>query len=180
MAKRAPILSRNYNPVGEKLRRVLETAAETTDAPSVHSESDSEGESEDVHQPQEVISEETKQEVEDNVLELPVIPTHAEKQQRASGKNAMTSELRCRCTKSERKKWHDFSMRITGAPNQFSHVFRAMLLLLEHAEDELEKQQHKLEVLENPSKQDPLAVTFYEQKLANFIWGAMRRAGRPE
>ena len=33
MAKKAPILSKNYNPVGEKLRRVLETAAETSDAP---------------------------------------------------------------------------------------------------------------------------------------------------
>lgn len=181
MAKKAPILSKNYNPVGEKLRRVLETAAETSDAPLQPK----------AKEPAQVVEKEPSHEVvpesvneapaADNIVELPKQSAGAKSPHKStSSKNAMTSELRCRCTKSERKKWHDFAMRVTGAPNQFSHVFRAMLLLLEHAEKELEKQNHKLEVLENPSKQDPLAVTFYEQKLASFVWEALRRAGRPE
>ena len=91
----------------------------------------------------------------------------------------MASSLRCRCTDNERKKWHDFAKDVTGEHNQFSHVFRAMLLILENSNDHLMKLLPEMKSLKVPAKHDALAITLYEQKLSQILWDAIKGAGRP-
>ena len=156
MAKKAPILNKNYNPVGEKLRRALEVK--------------------DVNTPKKI---EKKSLNKTNTLPVTkqVNIESPEKKQKQEG--AKTYELRCRCSKFERDKWNKFALDFTGEPNHFSHIFRSILLLLEHAEINLDELSRKVKELEKPSKRDLLAVSFYEQKLANYIFEAVRRAGKP-
>lgn len=93
----------------------------------------------------------------------------------------ISSELRCRCTRSERKRWHEFAYLLTGEPNRFSHIFRALLLLLGNSKQTLLNDLRPMfQSLENPPKNDSLAITLYEQRLAELLWEALRRAEKPQ
>lgn len=92
----------------------------------------------------------------------------------------MTDVLRCRVTQEERRRWHDLSYRVTGEHNQFSRIFRALLVLLENAEEELDKKVDELQRLRRPAKADRVGITMYEYHLAQILYDAMRAAGRPK
>jgi hypothetical protein len=92
----------------------------------------------------------------------------------------MTDVLRCRVTQEERRRWHDLSYRVTGEHNQFSRIFRALLVLLENAEGELDKKLDELQRLRRPAKADRVGITMYEYHLAQILYDAMRAAGRPK
>ncbi|MBW4422799.1 MAG: hypothetical protein KME13_27080 [Myxacorys californica WJT36-NPBG1] len=95
-------------------------------------------------------------------------------------RETMCSEIRVRCTNSERKKWQDFAYRLSGEPNTFSYILRALLILLEHAEGDFGKMSPLVRALEKPPKNAPLQVALFEQKLAQILWESMRRSGRLE
>lgn len=161
MAKKASILNENYNPVGEKLKRALEIKSTNTSSSEIEEPAN-------------------KKEPLTNSLDiLESRVTEFYKPKKKEEVKAKTYELRCRCSKSERDKWNKFAMNFTGEPNHFSHLFRSMLLLLEHAEVDLETLSRKVKEIEKPSKGDLLGVSFYEQKLASYIFEALRRAGKP-
>ncbi len=92
----------------------------------------------------------------------------------------MTDVLRCRVTQEERRRWHDLSYRVTGEHSQFSRIFRALLVLLENAEDQLDKKVDELQRLKRPAKADRVGITMYEYHLAQILYDAMRAAGRPK
>ncbi len=168
MAKRAPILPDNYNPVGERLRRVVEAAPERPangdekvieiNRPAVVTTSA--GVPEGV--PQQTIVEEKEI--------IPEIPTD---------KELKVASVKFRCTPSERKKWHEITHEMTGEHNQLSHLIRATLILVESSYDQLKKVSPEMQRLKNPPKTDPLAIALYEQRLAQLLFDAIKSAGRP-
>jgi hypothetical protein len=160
MAKRAPILGEDYDPVGARLKKVTES--EETGV-------DDQLQVEKIHEPKE----DERQTVEREEKKTDYFPE-------STLREAMTSALRCRCTKTERKRWHQFSQNLTGEMNRFSHIFRAILLLLEHGEEEFQKLAPHIQRIEEPSKNDPLAMALYEQKVAEVLWEGIRRSGRPK
>ncbi len=169
MAKRAPILPDNYNPVGERLRRVVEAASE----PQISKEE----KIIDIHRPapaQEtplaVVSEPTHIEPIVEKKPIPEIPTD---------KELKDVSVKFRCTLSERKKWHDITHEVTGEQNQLSHLIRAALLLVENAYDQLKKVSPEMQRLKNPAKSDALAITIYEQRLSQYLFDAIKGTGRP-
>ncbi|MBD1848356.1 hypothetical protein H6F89_34410 [Cyanobacteria bacterium FACHB-63] len=169
MAKR--VLGDDYNPVGSRLQRVLLPikAVKPTQSPA----EESMNAELDTAPPTSPINFFEKQgELRDAIDRS---ETGALKGARSE---AMLCEMRCRCTKSERRKWHDFAYRLTGEPNTLSHILRALLVLLEHAEGDFEKMSALVQALEKPSKNDSLQVALYEQKLAQILWETMRRSGR--
>lgn len=149
MAKKVPLLGPDYNPVGSRLQRI------TSDEDEQESGRKGKGESSGIST--------SRTRAFNSLME----------------KEAMTAELRCRCTRSERRKWHEFAQRMTGEPNRLSSFLRAMLLLLEHADPQLQQLRPILEQLVNPPKSDSMAMILYERRLAELVWEALRRAGKP-
>jgi len=95
---------------------------------------------------------------------------------------AMTSSLRARVTESEREHYTKLTYWLTGKQNQFSSVARALLLLLEHAQEngELDNRLEAIHALERPAPKDRLGMAFYEYQLAEIFWDAIESAGRPK
>lgn len=95
---------------------------------------------------------------------------------------AMTSSLRARVTESEREHYTKLTYWLTGKQNQFSSVARALLLLLEHAQEngELDSRLEAIHALERPAPKDRLGMAFYEYQLAGIFWDAIESAGRPK
>lgn len=166
MAKRAPILPEGYNPVGERLKRVID--------------------------PQEVI---TTQQHEEKIIEIrrdvltgiPVKQTSEtfifqEKEpipEIPTDKELKDVSARFRCTLSERKKWHEISRELTGDHNQLSHLIRAALLLVENSYEQLKKSSSEVQRIKKPANTDMLGITFYEQKIAQVLFDAIKTTGRP-
>lgn len=184
MAKRAPILAQDYNPVGARLQKALAPIEEERPAPQVQREiqvpikkEDPAPKTDKVVTSSQFLKTPPPQPVERK-------PAVIQRQEAAipdapQAKEMMASSLRCRCTDNERKKWHDFAKDVTGEHNQFSHVFRAMLLILENSNDHLMKLLPEMKSLKVPAKHDALAITLYEQKLSQILWDAIKGAGRP-
>ena len=173
MGKRAPILPDGYNPVGEALKKAV------TAAPSL---------------------EEFRAKSEPNVLELrreekkaggegrreetsaPVLPILKEKvpvPEIPTDRELKQTSFRFRCTENERKKWHGMAQELTGEHSQLSHFARAAFLLLENAFDELKHVSPDIQRLKYPAKTDPLGLALYEQRLAEFLFDAIKAGGRP-
>ena len=169
MAKRAPILPDNYNPVGERLRRVVEAPPE----PQINREE----KVIDIHRPissavaAPVARLEPEYQAPSTEKEpIPEIPT---------GKELKDVSVKFRCTLSERKKWHEITHEVTGEQNQLSHLIRAALLLVENSYEHLKKVAPEMQRLKNPAKSDALAITLYEQRLSQHLFDAIKGAGRP-
>ena len=169
MAKRAPILSENYNPVGERLRRVVEAPA----VPQIKREE----KVVDIHRPVSSVlatpaamPEQEYQTPSTEKEPIPEIPTD---------KELKDVSVKFRCTLSERKKWHDITHEVTGEQNQLSHLIRAALLLVESSYEQLKKVAPEMQRLKNPAKSDALAITLYEQRLSQHLFDAIKGAGRP-
>ena len=86
---------------------------------------------------------------------------------------------RFRCTLSERKKWHEISRELTGDHNQLSHLIRAALLLVENSYEQLKKSSSEVQRIKKPANTDMLGITFYEQKIAQVLFDAIKTTGRP-
>lgn len=169
MAKRAPILPDNYNPVGERLRRVVEAPSEPQ-----HSR---EEKVIDLHRPVPsalmIPLASGERSIEAQSIErqlIPEIPTD---------KELKDVSVKFRCTLSERKKWHEITHEVTGEQNQLSHIIRAALLLVENSYEQLKKAAPEMQRLKNPAKSNSLAITLYEQRLSQFLFDAIKSTGRP-
>ena len=169
MAKRAPILPDNYNPVGERLRRVVESPSET--------QVNREEKIIDIHRPIQSVAAAPAPIAEQNYQPpivdkqpIPEIPTD---------KELKDVSVKFRCTLSERKKWHEITHEVTGEQNQLSHLIRAALLLVENSYENLKKVSPEMQRLKNPAKSDSLAITVYEQRLSQYLFDAIKGAGRP-
>ena len=163
MAKRAPILPDNYNPVGERLRRVAQpfpssaTPVEKVVAlPSVDTALPDES------PPISVLREREP---------IPEIPTDHE---------LKTVSVRFRCSASERKKWHGITRELSGDHNNLSHFIRAAMLLLENSHDQLMKLAPDIQRFRKPGTTDTLGITLYEQRLSQYLYDAIRATGRPK
>lgn len=184
MGKRSPILPEDYNPVGARLQKALTSTPEP----------------EPLLAPKPIVAAKTLSEVSvphaqsDKVLTAQrfarplesAIPQAASRREPPEAmpdapreKEMMVTALRCRCTEAERKKWHDYAKEVTGEHNQFSHVMRALFLLLENSHEHLLKLLPEMKTLKIPAKQDAIGVAIYEQKLSQILWDGIKGAGRP-
>jgi len=183
MGKRAPILSQDYNPVGARLQKALAPVPEERPAPQITREVQTQ-----------IRREEPVQRSEKVVTSSQFLKAPPQPQERRIAspierlepiadapqtKEMMITSLRARCTENERKKWHDFAKDVTGEHNQFSHVFRAMLLILENSHEHLMKLLPEMKGLKVPAKKDSMGIALYEQKLSQILWDAIKGAGRP-
>lgn len=162
MAKR-PVLPDNYNPIGDRLKRAIAVPSVTPadELTSEHASTES---------------------IQETAIPLPtVMPLtidmlHAE----PTGTELKESSVRFRCTDSERKKWHSLAFELTGESGQLSHLIRSALLLLENSYEELKINRQQMQNLRHPGKADPIGLVLYEQRLAEFMFDAIRSTGRPK
>lgn len=174
MGKRAPILPEGYNPVGDALKKAVNPQ------PSVFIEPQkqrTENKVVDLHREETRVGDASDQETsrpsapilrEKNPI--PEIPTDRELKH---------TSFRFRCTESERKKWHSMSQELTGEHSQLSHFARAAFMLMENAFDELKRVAPDMQRLKYPAKTDPMGLALYEQRLAEFLFDAIKASGRP-
>jgi len=165
MAKRAPILPENYNPVGERLRSFTQplTLAGTSSEPVEISMS--------------------RIETPDPVAAAPEFPMLRERElipDVPTEKELKAVSVRFRCTPSERKKWHEITRELSGDHNNLSHFIRAAMLLLENSHDQLTKLAPDIQRFRKPGTTDMLGITLYEQRLSQYLYDAIKSAGRPK
>jgi len=163
MAKRAPILPDNYNPVGERLRRISEPFSPVV-VPGENVIALPTPESSPVTEavPGPALREREL---------IPDIPT---------GQELKTVSVRFRCALNERKKWHELTRELTGDHNNLSHFIRAALLLVENSQGQLQRLAPDIQRFQKPATNDPLGLTLYEQRLAQLLYDAIKAAGRPK
>ena len=68
---------------------------------------------------------------------------------------------------------------LTGEHSQLSHFARAAFMLMENAFNELQRVAPDIQRLKYPAKTDSLGLALYEQRLAEFLFDAIRTSGRP-
>ena len=91
----------------------------------------------------------------------------------------LTREKRVLLTFSEEREVERLVARIAeelGTPVKLSHMLRAYMTLLLHAENEIVKRAHQVGPLHRPSNGDPLALGRFEQRLAQILSAAFRDA----
>lgn len=159
MAKRAPILPDNYNPVGERLQRLTQPSAVMASDNVIS-----------LPMPEAPAPAEAGPVLREREL-IPDIPT---------GPELKTVSVRFRCALSERRKWHELTRELSGDHNNLSHFIRAALLLVENAREPLQRLAPDIQRFEKPATTDPLGLTFYEQRLAQLLYDAIKAAGRPK
>lgn len=157
MGKRAPILPENYNPVGERLQRLTQPLPSTSTDNVIALPS-----AEPLPEAGPVLREREP---------IPDIPT---------GPELKTVSVRFRCALSERKKWHELTRELSGDHNNLSHFIRAALLLVENAQEPLQRLAPDIQRFAKPATTDPLGLTLYEQRLAQLLYDAIKAAGRPK
>jgi hypothetical protein len=167
MGKRAPILPEGYNPVGDALKRAVNPIS--TDTPrtkivELHPEDKREGG---------LLEEET------SVVASPVAKERAPISDVPTDRELKQTSFRFRCTENERKKWHAMTQEITGEHSQLSHFARASFMLMENAFDELKRVAPDIQRLKYPAKTDQMGLALYEQRLAEFLFDAIKASGRP-
>ena len=173
MGKRAPILPDNYNPVGERLRRILqppppvatrmppavETTEQNIELPSIT---------------------ESRPGPASRVVEMRMDPREEREPipETPVDRELKGVSVRFRCTLSERKKWHEITRELTGDHNNLSHFVRAAMLLVESAHEPLKRLAVDIQRLRKPATTDSLGITYYEHRLAQYLYDAIRSAGR--
>jgi hypothetical protein len=88
-------------------------------------------------------------------------------------------EKRVLLTLSEEREIERLVARIAeelGTPVKLSHMLRAYMTLLLHAENEIVKRAHQAGPLHRPSNGDPSALVRFEQRLAQILSAAFRDA----
>ena len=163
MAKRAPILPDNYNPVGDRLRRVLQPAASTL-----------EQDGKVTNLPQQVVEAEGASSPDVALREREQVP------EVPIDKELKTTSVRFRCSLSERRKWHTMTQEFSGDHNNLSHFIRATMLLVENADEQLRRLAPDIQRCRKPATTDTLGIALYEQRLAQLLYDAIKTAGRPK
>ena len=178
MGKRAPILPEGYNPVGDALKKAVNSQS-PIEAPRAAPENNLEDEIAKLanRREQDITEEFSKQELpltNSHVLEkkvpLPEFPTDRELKE---------TSFRFRCTERERKRWHSITQEITGEHNQLSHFARAAFMLIENAYDELKRRSPEIQSLRYPGRSDQIRLTLYEHRIAEVLFEAIKASGRP-
>lgn len=165
MGKRAPILPTGYNPVGERLRRVITPSPQEVAPPLLK-------EQELDHNKNEGLS---------NSKRLDEIDEKNNVIQQSHQQESFLKEasFRIRCSVAERKRWHNLAQELTGDQNKLSHFTRAAFMLMEHAYEELKKNSSQMQRIPYPAKTDRLGLVLYEQKIVEFLYDSIRKSTRP-
>jgi hypothetical protein len=166
MAKRAPILPENYNPVGERLKRVVQLPPAVVPEPLVETPRIV-----GMSQPHSLLKPHPPSSALVERRPIPETPVDRE---------LKTASMKIRCTLSERKKWHEITRELSGDHNNLSHFVRAAMLLIENSYDPLRKLAPDIQRFQKPPTNDTLAITLYEQRLAQYLYDALKQAGRPK
>ena len=165
MAKR-PVLPDNYNPIGDRLKKAIAT-------PVVQL----------VPEPEKVVDKpQIPEPIKEEVASIKLVE-HASIElfnDEPVGKELKESSVRFRCTTIERKKWHSLSFELTGESGRLSHIIRAALLLIENSYEELKRNSSEIQRVRHPAKVDQLGLLLYEQRIAEFLYDAIRGSGRPK
>ena len=165
MAKRASILPENYNPVGERLRRV-------TEPPPPQLNPSPEPKTIELSRP--FVEPEAPAEKLPVALRerepIPEIPVDRE---------LKTVSVRFRCTLNERRKWHEIARELSGDQNNLSHFIRATMLLVENSYEQLRRLAPDIQRFNKPASADTLGLVLYEQRLSQHLYDAIKGAGRP-
>ena len=174
MGKRAPILPEGYNPVGEALRKAV-----TPNRSEYAEQSEYRTDNNVVvfHHDEEKVEKAAEQGMTRPALAIlkerepiPDVPNDKELKQ---------TSLRFRCTERERKKWHTMAQELTDNHGQLSHFARAAFVLIENAFEELQHLAPDIQRLKYPASTDQLGLALYEQRLAEFLFDAIKASGRP-
>ena len=176
MGKRAPILPEGYNPVGEALKKAVNPQPISKAQPSQENK----------------VVDFLRQEKESAVgfdYQTPPIPIPIPAPSMLKEKTPITevptgrelkeTSFRFRCTESERKKWHAMAQELTGEHSQLSHFARAAFMLMESSFDELKRLAPDIQRLKYPAKTDSMGLVLYEQRLAEYLFDAIKASGRP-
>ena len=166
MARRAPILPENYNPVGERLKRIAENFR---DQPVVVQMPER---STPTPQPPEARIPATPQQMAILTLrqEFPEMPKAIESRK---------GSVRFRCNPLERRRWHDIAREVSGDQQNLSHFLRAFMLLLEQSQEELRKMVPDIQKFQRPTNSDTLGHALYEHRLAQCLHEAIRLSEKP-
>ena len=111
--------------------------------------------------------------------QVPVAGEPEETSEVYAGRELKQTSFRFRCTDNERRKWHLMSQDLTGEHSQLSHFARAAFMLFDHAFEELQKRSPEIRRMRYPAKSDHLGQALYEQRLAVYLFEAIKAAGRP-
>jgi len=176
MAKRVPQDEKPYRPVDEALvRSVLKgSALEEATSPPTSSKAASPVESSAVSEP--VVTESPLP----SALALPEGEEPKSQQEvTATSVEKLSREKRVLLTKSEEREIERFVARLADeleTPLKLSHVLRACMVILRHAESEILAQAREAAKLERPSNGDPAALARFEHQLAQILSAALRQA----
>lgn len=170
MARRAPVLPVDYNPVGDRLRR-LTLSPESPATPVQYS---------DAIPTAERPSPGPEDEASVRLRDMPRGPEPERIPEVPTGRELKAVSVRFRCTPSERKKWHELTRNLSGDHNNLSHFVRAAMLLFDHAHDQLVRLAPEIQRLRKPATTNVLGIVLYEQRLAGFLYDAIRNSGRPK
>ncbi len=176
MAKRVPQDEKPYRPVDEALvRSVLRgSISEEVTLPPTSSKAASPVESSDVSAP--VVTE--------SPLPLALaLPEGEEPKSQpevtATGVEKLSREKRVLLTKSEEREIERFVDRLADELEtslKLSHLLRACIVVLRHAENEILAQAREAAKLERPPNGDPVALARFEYQLAQLLSAALHQA----
>lgn len=172
MGKRAPILPGGYNPVGDALKRAVNSqpSAQTILSSAENKVVDFRREENRAGEPTPLEATSPALSILKERTPIPEVPTDRELKQ---------GSFRFRCTESERKKWHSMVHELTGEHSHLSHFARAAFLLIENAFDELKRVEPDIQRLKYPAKSDSVGIMLYEQRLAEILFDSIKASGRP-
>jgi hypothetical protein len=205
VAKKRDLLDSNYNPVAEQIRRYKESVTDPQPRPEPPLPPSSRDDAAHPRQPPSPPTRDATAMRTDahppppiSTLRPPSIrhapeiarqpDLHQEPEEEAeagpsptprSGSDALTTSMRTRVTREEHQHWTDVCLRITGKQNQFSALVRALLIILENSQDELEKKLPEIHRMRVPPRTDRLANSLYEYRLAELLYEAIEAAGGP-
>ena len=173
MAKRVAQDERPYRPVEEALVRAVmshqepEWTAETVNA----DEGQLTSESLDIQ----------KSESSENETMMPVVQNNGRIMVQAPTVTVekLTREKRVLLSASEEREIEHLISRIAGelgTPVKLSHMLRAYMILLVHAENEIIKRARQAAPLHRPPNGDPIALAGFEQRLAQILSLSLREA----
>lgn len=189
MAKKAPILDKNYNPIASRLKEFKNPLKEEDNKDSseeskkqktntkkrnsekkpsskVTNKATQRRKGEFIDQEEEALLKKEKTIFIDDNFKL------------GTQESKKRCEIKFMCSGDERDRWHQYSHKITGKRNCLSNVIRSLLLILEDSEEQLEKVSEAIKEIQTPPRGDALKTILFEKKIANVIWEAVRRSSK--
>jgi hypothetical protein len=164
MAKRAPILPENYNPVGERLKRIAENFK---DQPVV------------LQMPELPTPPPPEPRIPTTPEEMAFLSLRQEFPDTPKSIELKSGSVRFRCNPLERRRWHEIVREVSGDQQNLSHFIRAFMLLLDQSQTELRKMTPDIQKFQRPSNGDTLGHALYEHRLAQCLHEAIRLSEKP-